>query len=49
MCQEARNSGTGKRPWGFCQADGGEAAKGGDSGSIFDLLDVDSGEKEGQR
>ena len=33
----------------FRQADGGEAVKGGNSGSIFDLLDVKGGEKEGQR
>lgn len=33
----------------FRQADGGEAVKGGNSRSIFDLVDVDGGEKEGQR
>lgn len=33
----------------FRQVDGGEAVKGGNSGSIFDLLDVKGGEKEGQR
>lgn len=33
--------------WGLPQADGGE--KGGNSRSIFDLVDVDGGEKEGQR